>query len=274
MDYSAFEGIRTPIPTNTMTTTHGDLYQSPTGEADDVIDDYGNFPLHDEDGKEIPVFNANGESVNRVRFQPIPNAQPAGVFVALDRVNRLFSDWRQTYINPDDYVRLPTVNKYPIGFMANIGSVQTRQPFPPMAQTLRLINKAVGRIPPQDPDDEDMYDGVDDDGELIRASERPMTAVFGNATQIYNLSNHSYAPRANEHRALHGHLTAAASGVFATTTAHRNTAKVANERIQYHLPIDGFEMLAEQRTFSAKGRVEQVFIIMIDRLRPEMINGR
>jgi hypothetical protein len=159
------------------------------------------------------------------------------VFVALDRVNRLFSDSRRTYINAKDYVRVPTINKYPIGFMANVGSIQTRQPFPPMSQTLQLINKDVGRIPQQDPNEEDVYDDVDDDGELIRASERPMTAVFGNATQIYNMSNHSYAPRANEHRALHGHLTAAASGVFATTTAHRNIARTANEQIQHHIPI-------------------------------------
>jgi len=253
---------------------HGNLYEAPTGEEEDLIDDYAAFPLHDDDGNEVPVFNAKGESVNRQRFSPVQGARPGGVFVALDRIGRLFSDSQRTYINPDDYVRVPTINKYPIGFMANIGSIQTRQPFPPMSQTVQLINKEVGRIPDQEAEDEDEYDGVDDDGELIRASERPMTAVFGNATQIYNLSNHSYAPRANEHRALHGHLTAAASGVFSTTAAHRHAAEAANEKIRHHLPIDGFEMLSEQPAFSAKGRVEQVFVIMVDRLRPEMTNGR
>jgi hypothetical protein len=257
-----------------MNTSHGNLYEAPTGAEEDLINDYASIPLHDEDGNDVPVFNARGESVNRQQFRPVPNARPAGVFVALDRVGRLFSDSRRTHVHPDDYVRVPTINKYPIGFMANIGSIQTRQPFPPMSQTLQLINKEVGRVPDQGTDDEDQYDGVDDDGELIRASERPMTAVFGTATQIYNLSNHSYAPRANEHRALHGHLTAATSGVFATTTAHRNLAKAANEEIQHHLPIEGFEMLSDQRAFSAKGRVEQVFVIIIDRLRPEVVNGR
>jgi hypothetical protein len=42
-----------------------------------------------------------------------------------------------------------------------------------------------------------MYDGVDDDGELIRASKRPMTAVYRNAMQLYNLSNHAFAPHVN-----------------------------------------------------------------------------
>jgi len=257
-----------------MNRRHGDLFEAATGDEGDLIDDYDSFPLHDEDGNEIPVFNTNGESVNRQQFAPIRDAMPGGVFVALDRVGRLFSDPRRTHIHPDDYVRVPTVNKYPIGFMATLGSIQTRQPFPPMSQTLELVNKVVGQVPEPDPNDEDEYDGVDDDGELIRASERPMTAVFGTATQIYNLSNHSYAPRANEHRALHGHLTAAASGVFATTSAQRKIAKAANDEIQYHLPIEGFEMLSEQPAFSAKGRVEQVFVILVNRLRPEMRNGR
>ena len=72
--------------------------------------------------------------------------------------------------------------------MANVGSIQTWQPFPPMAPTMMLINKDVGRIPPQDPNAEDTYDGVDDDGELIRASQRPMMAVFG--TILYSWIQH------------------------------------------------------------------------------------
>ena len=64
-----------------------------------------------------------------------------------------------------------------------------------------------------------------------------------------------------------------ASGFFVTTPVHRNTASAVNEKICCHLPIEGFEQLAEQSGFSAKGWVEQVFVVMMDHLQPEMVNG-
>ena len=255
----------TPVPVTQILRTHGRVFASPRASEEDSIEDLNSLPLRDEGGRPIPIYNEEGNPIPRQRAVPDEGANPAGVFLSLNKVSGLF---QEQYMDREArrYVHSNQIDLYPVGHVAGVGCIQTRQPLPLLSDVIRNVNIAVGAMEAPQSDDEGAYEGVNEDGELEpirRSQKRP---VYATHTQAYNLSNHFFAPRANENRITHGQVTAAASGFFAmsgllpTTSTSKNHAQKAADKIQMDLPFQVFEAQMEGYIPTAL-RLEEVVVI-------------
>ena len=234
------------------------------------------MPYQDEDNHPVRIYDQDGNLITRTRGQPAANAEPAAVFLALDKVSQMFSD-PLIPMEQKRYVHSNSVDKYPIAHLPNVGCIQTRQPLPFFASVVKAINREVGEIIPHeeiDDDDDIAYTDVDDDGFIIPARASRRSPLYATHTQIYNLSTHHFAPQANEFRVLHGQVTAAASGFFAATAAERTKAAKACQIISHDFPFEVLESQIDGVDISTAMRLEQCFVLDLTQVDPQYRNGR
>ena len=234
------------------------------------------MPYQDEDNHPVRIYDQDGNLITRTRGQPAANAEPAAVFLALDKVSQMFSD-PLIPMEQKHYVHSNSVDKYPIAHLPNVGCIQTRQPLPFFASVVKAINREVGEIIPHeeiDDDDDIAYTDVDDDGFIIPARASRRSPLYATHTQIYNLSTHHFAPRANEFRVLHGQVTAAASGFFAATAAERTKAAKASQIISHDFPFEVLESQIDGVDISTAMCLEQCFVLDLTQVDPQYRNGR
>lgn len=249
------------------------VYHHDTGEDEDIIDDLADYPLRNSAGEDLPIFDASGNSIKRTAARPLPGSQSAGVFLALDKVKSLFRG-QSISVNTQGFVHNKNIDKYPIAHLPNVGCIQTHQAFPPFIPIVKKINNDLGRIIPYEVGDEPLYDELDEDGNLVEPAGRVMHPIFGTHTQVYNLSTHHFAPRANEYRVLHGEVTAAASSVFALRPVERSKGKQAVQKISAHLPFEALEAQIDGASVPTSMRVEQVFIVSFEDLDEAYKSGQ
>ena len=269
----AREGTSVRIPVERILAEHDVVYSRDTAADEDIIEDLDEYPMQNSRGEDVPIFDAEGNSIKRSTARPLPGSKSAAVFLALNKVKSLFRD-HSISLNTEGFVHNPNIDKYPIGHLANVGCIQTRQPFPPFSPVVNKINKDVGRVIAYDAGDEPLYDDVDEDGNLVEPAGRVMHPIFGTHTQVYNLSTHHFAPRANEYRVLHGQVTAAASSVFATRLGERSKGKQAVQKLSVHLPFEALEAQIDGASVPTSMRLEQVFVVCFDDLDESYKSGR
>jgi len=172
------------------------------------------------------------------------------------------------------YIHSNSIDKYPIAHLPNVGCIQTRQPLPMFASIINAINREIGSIIPLEETDDFGYDDVDDDGFILPAHSAHKSPLYATHTQIYNLSTHHFAPRANEFRVLHGQVTAAASGVFAATPSERAAATKAAMKLSHDFPFEVLESQMDGVDIPIALRIEQCFVVECKELDEEYQNGR
>lgn len=269
----AKEGITTPIPPEQILANHSEVYRCQDAYEEDLIDDLEEYPLQNQSGEDLPIFDKDGNSIRRTVARPVPGATPAGVFLALSRAKELFrSDSFST--DRQKYVHGNNVDKYPIGHLPNVGSIQTNQPLPLFNGVVKRINNTIGQTVPYEEGEEPLYEDVDESGNLVVPTGIKRRPIFGTHTQIYNLSVHHFAPRANQFRVLHGQVTAAASSKFAVSSRDREKGKAAEEKIATHLPFEALEAQMDGADIPVSLRLEQVFVVSMDDLEDEYKTGQ
>jgi hypothetical protein len=271
--FRACEGELVKIPPAAILDQHLILYSEPTGDLEDYINDLHSFPYIDEDNRPIPIYDEDGEPVPRYTGRPVGDAAQGAVFIALDRVHQMFSDPLVPLEEPR-YIHSNSIDKYPIAHLPNVGCIQTRQPLPLFTSVVSAINREIGSIIPPEEADDFGYTDVDDDGFILPARAARKSPLYGTHTQIYNVSTHHFAPRANEFRVLHGQVTAAASGFFAATQSERTAAAKAALKISHDFPYEILESQIDSVDIPTAMRVEQCFVIDFKELDPEYQNGR
>lgn len=245
-------------------------------DEESVVDELSEHT--DEDGHIAPIWDQNGNAIPTFQRRPIPNAQPAATFVNHAGIKRLFqpqlADPNQIHLNK-------TVDTYTFGLLPGVGSIQTRQPCPSFVPVYKKINSKVGRDV-NDPDDSEDYSedeepSIGDTGFRDTAAPPPRhhrKPVVASDVQIYNNLSHSLSPRANQHAALLGQVSAAMSGFWARTPKDKSKAVVTENKIMHHLPYEMLETKINAGSVPTALRFEQVFTIDMDDVLPGHQNGQ
>lgn len=230
---------------------HGRLYSNQECLPEHLIEE-GGFPLHDADGETQPVYDEDGNEIERV--SPVASdGHQCGVLINLETADELLESPNGVpYENPDDMELGTGISKYPLACLRGVGQVQARRPLPHFSPVVEAINDEVA-MPSQD--------------------GNPKQALFSTSFQAYNRSIHNIAPRANEYKIKVGMVTAAMGGRFARAPSESNKATNARNAIDPHLP---HQMLRNSILDDPPSdlRVEQVFVIHFDRLQPPQRHGR
>jgi hypothetical protein len=265
MSYSDFfssgrEGELIEVDPDDILRAHGgNVYCSAEATEENVIADLASHPLRTGAGKPIRIYDSDGNAIQRELAEPVEGGGPVGVFINLNTIKQFFESH---YMDSEAhrFIRSNDIDKYQVGHLGGVGCFQTRQPMPVLSHVLGKINRAAGDVEPLSDDDEGAYSEVDEEGNLQPIRGRQKHPVYATHTQAYNLSNHFFAPRANEHRMLHGQVTAAASGLFAQTRKTKEVARKAKTKIAVDFPFEAFESQMDSFVPTAL-RLESVFVV-------------
>ena len=58
---SGKQGVTEAIDPDTIVAKHGNVYSTPDGNEEDVINNLAEFPLQDRRGESLPIFDVNGQ---------------------------------------------------------------------------------------------------------------------------------------------------------------------------------------------------------------------
>ena len=286
-DCSAHHVRYNEVPVEEIKAQHGRIYRTKDAQPEDLITEPESEPLTDADGYEVKFWTSEGRRIPRREledddFESDPT-NTCGILLNLDTVEQLFTQsFEQPYFNQDVYISNEEVTKYPMAFLRNIGQLQARQPLPLLVPALRAVNDAIAlqeNANDNDDDDDDNDDDeeeervLDDDGNLVPAQRPVLSAVFGVSVQMYNRMLHFVAPHANEHEAICGHVTAACGGHWASTPADKARALRAHQKVSRTLPHQRLQSASLSGHASKDLRVEQVYVMDMDKVHPNHRNG-
>ena len=261
-----------PIPAERIIAQYDDVYATPDGNEEDIIADLAEYPLQNQRGETLPIFDIEGNSISRLKAQPVPGIRSAGIFLALEKAKSLFRNYALSS-RELPYAHSNHIDKYPIAHLPNVGCIQTRQPLPLFHPVVQRINRTIGRVVAQDGEDMPELE-LDEEGDLINHDGVHKQPIFGTHTQCYNLSTHHFAPRASGFRVLHGQVGAAASSWFTLNATTRQKGQAAVQKIATHLPFEALEAQINSGNVPTSLRLEQVFVVNYDDLDEEYKSGQ
>jgi hypothetical protein len=280
--HSAHQVAYEVFPAADIQRQHDRIYRTKDAREEDLIADPLTEPMTDPDGYEVKFWSSEGDRIPRRRqadenFESNPN-KICGILLNLDTVERLFTQsLEQPYFNREVYLSNDEVTKYPLAFLRNIGQLQARQPLPLLVPTLQEVNEVIALRENANDDDSDEDEEeprvMDEEGNIIRAQRPALPAVFGVSVQMYNRMLHYVAPRANEHAAICGHVTAACGGHWASSPTDKARATKAQEKVSRTLPHQRLSAAALSGHASKDLRVEQVYVMDLDKVHPDHRNG-
>jgi hypothetical protein len=194
-----------------------------------------------------------------------------GILLNLPTVdNMMMQSLHLPYQDSRVFISHPTVHKYPMAFIREAGQIQSRQPFPLLTAPLQAINDLIS-IHETLGNSTHM---LDEEGNIIEEQGPALPGIFNVSFQIYNRMLHFIAPRANEHEAILGHVTAALGGEFAHTTTDKGRASRASANIHRRLPHERLQMASSSGHASKDLRVEPVYVMDMNKVHPDHCNGR
>jgi len=264
--------VTEPIPAERIIAQYDDVYATPDGNEEDIIADLAEYPLQNQRGETLPIFDIEGNSISRLKAQPVPGIRSAGIFLALEKAKSLFRNYALSS-RELPYAHSNHIDKYPIAHLPNVGCIQTRQPLPLFHPVVQRINRTIGRVVAQDGEDMPELE-LDEEGDLINHDGVHKQPIFGTHTQCYNLSTHHFAPRASGFRVLHGQVGAAASSWFTLNATTRQKGQAAVQKIATHLPFEALEAQINSGNVPTSLRLEQVFVVNYDDLDEEYKSGQ
>ena len=220
------------------------------------------YPLVDETGREVKLYNQNGCKVARRLAGVYDGQEPCGVLLDLRHIEELLSaggddvdltgsDWDDGTIDLPDM----KINVFPVSFLRDYGHFQANGVLQSFCKTMQGINNVIGRRPPPagsvdgDEDSEDVEDTV---------VKRALHAV---SSQGYNELSHRVATKASSHEVQQGRIMAALAGAYATTPKAQAIAKKALEACEAKLPFDRFMSKISAADCPRSLRMEQVYYI-------------
>lgn len=228
------------------------------------------YPLVDENGAEIPVFDKNGKRISR-RTAIADNEPPCGVLMDLNNIQALFNP--PVNNRDDDLIGSPppeeryvniNINAYPLGFLRVAGNIQASGIPHCFHRVITKINQKVRReldcrTSPDASNDTYMAD--------LSQPHRPSAVVVKPiSSQFYNQIMHRIATRAGRLDSQQGSATAALSGAFAQNKKDQATAKAKQEYCDRALPSDRFHRKIDRPDCPTCCRAELVYSVDVRRL--------
>jgi hypothetical protein len=247
------------------------------------------FPLLDDRGQEIPIYDSNGARIRRRDVGENEGVPPCGVLVNLATVQALFDPYTSSNHDPEnsstvsselDDAYAPKVDVYPLGFLRTVGNLQANGIPPCFYPLVTEINQTVGKqrrqpesdrswwddeptLLPEDPEDEEEEEEEEEaDGSRRERVRSPtVRAVKPVSCQFYNYMMHRVATRAGQYDSQQGTVTAAVSGAFATTDRHRDVAFDKQTHCDRGLPSERFHSRFSLEDCPTSCRAEFVYSV-------------
>lgn len=239
-----------------------------------------NYPLLDEEGQEIPIFDHNGQRIER--RLPLIDDQEAqcGVLVKLKNIHALFNTDDQLFQHdqlynpassspPSHYVH---INAYPIAFLGSAGNIQASGIPSCFLPHIAKINQSIRQDPnshirytPSSNNDSDSDMDIDDPRHPQLIGGQPILKPI--TSQFYNYIAHRTATRAGNHYSMKGTITAAIAGGFAQSNQHRAKAQELINYCNTALPSDRFKNQIEIDDCPSSCRAELVYSVDVRALR-------
>lgn len=232
------------------------IWNSSNQDSRQEVEDLYNYPLTDDEGREIPIYSTEGHRIPR--REPVDVDDPCGLLVDLTKIGQLFNgavldenenDANEDFeIPPRDKVKL---NLYPAAFLRTAGHMQGNRA---TSAYERLTVDAINRL-------FNCYRHL-----------RPVLQV--GSMQIYNEAMHRIRAQAQYHEAQLGYFTQVLAGSHAFEQSTRKKAKDLFEKVQKRSPQQAFREKIETPAMPKDLRVEVVFHLRIQKLPDAQRNGR
>jgi hypothetical protein len=232
------------------------------------VDDLTNFPLLDDNGQEVPIFDEEGF--------PIPRHE-AGVEEVQTRLGILFDlrnlrDFFDGGLNIDLPDRPPTKYCiYPQAFTHNYGHFQANSLPEAFCRMVDAINVNVGLQSDRLTCNKELFGDDDEDYEDL------LPSVTGIACQGYNELVHRVRGNgARHHDAQLGVITAAFAGSYAITEKAKRAQRQHARSISFQLPHQKFreKICDDDNQLNLEFRLENVYEIDLHRIKPQYRTGR
>lgn len=201
------------IPVQQIIDNHqGQLFDSDDPAHRSGIDDLAIYPVVDEAGFEIPIYNRNGIRVPRRSITIDLDGPIHPILMKLDNIYQMFDengprhDFEMSDDEEDNYRPASSHHTaYPQAFLRKYGHVQADcAPASLTRYIQRIIDSVHVRNLPEDHPD------YDDDPDVLEA-----TAIVVRAFQAYNSALHRTRTRQQSHDAQRGQISAALAALFA-----------------------------------------------------------
>ena len=238
------------------------------------------------DGKEIAVYDRDGDRVQRFRAV-VDRENPCAVLVDLSEIQGMYNANTEMDVNLGGKPHLVKVEAFPLGFLGHVGNIQAGGVPHCFYRVLERINEKVRKnhpvqrdprhvdAPARDEDEDEAMPDEDDRDEDAMAVDvdnyesTPSTfqAVRPISSQLYNMSTHRVATRAGALDTERGTVTAAIAGAYARNPADVDKATRLRSYCDTSLPSDRYDHRISQQGCETQCRAELVYTIDVRALR-------
>ena len=234
-----------------------------------AIDDLDELDLLDAEGREIPIYNADGRRIARRIPYILEDEQPLSILQDLSLTHELFtSTLRPSHEGPseediidldddDDRAGTPagandsTTEKfyvYPLAFTKKWGQWQAKALMPSLTRLLLPFARSLSN------------------------TEAGPVCIEGVKSQCYNNSSHAFRSSSKAHIAQRGIVTGAATGSWHTNVKSHATASHLSRDVEAAFPHDRLATQINNVESSAL-RFENVITFHFDHMKPEYKRG-
>ncbi|KAI6021963.1 hypothetical protein EDC04DRAFT_2607082 [Pisolithus marmoratus] len=212
------------------------------------IDDLQNYNLLNEDGKEIPIYTADGYTVLR-HTPPNDGSMPGGAFLDLTKVPNLFIPEDE---EEDFDIHAVPCYLYPLAFTKTLGNMQADGLIHSFQQQLPMINGHLStHIAGHDEDDND--------------------SLFGDIA--YNALSHCVWDKSKFHSVQLGRITAAVASCTATGVHSVTKWRQCFADCEFMLPHEQFHVKVTGGEQPQSMRFENTYMLEVSAMAPEDKNG-
>ncbi|KAI6111442.1 hypothetical protein F5141DRAFT_1214957 [Pisolithus sp. B1] len=256
------------VPPATILAREGKVFTAPPGHhGHQEIDDLANYDLLDEDGKEIPIYTAEGYMVLRCA-PPNNRSTPGGAFLDLTKAPALFIPEDE---EEDFNICAVPCYLYPLAFTKTLGNMQADGLIHSFQQQLPLINGCLStHLAGHDEDDNDSLFGDTGDNHNPLHGE---PILRGLRCQAYNSLSHHVWEKIKFHSVQLRRITAAVSGCTATGVSAVSKWEWCLQECEFMLPHEQFHVKVTGGRQPQSMRFENTYRLEVSAMTPEDKNG-
>lgn len=244
------------------------IYNSPDKRIRDQYEAYELEQLDQEDanGHPINIYSNDGYPIQRriALFQP--DTKNMGVLIDFQNIDELFLSEDPNFVTGGHHRTDYTV--YPQAGLRTAGHFQAKGLIQPCYKLLQGINDAL-----MGSDDNSVSGSSQDDhGDN---TDSPEPAVFGISSQGYNAVMHNTRGRSAQHHEVQvGYITRMLAASWMNTKAHQRDAQKWIRKCEQALPHQAYAEKIRDRSICRDLRLENVYYVDLDALKPHQKKGR
>ena len=256
-------------------------HSDPNLRSEIPLDNLATYPLIDEFGHELGIFTSRGTRIWRRCAYIDPDISPYGILVNLRQVHELFTlendDVQGTEDAPDDLSPGVPYFVYPQAGLKDYGHFQANGIISKILPFLNGLNDHVRsrHHPSGNHHGNNNDDDNDNDSDTAFHPNNTLNPIVGISMQAYNAVMHfTRGHGVQHHDAQLGMVTAAVAGSYAVDKKQANIAITKIDQCKYQLPHKRFESKIEDPDVPRDLRLENVYSINVQAIRPEFRDGR